>query len=85
MLDSLGSKAMLRKNGEHLQCEEAHKAVVLNMGGDDERLPPLREMGARKNAFDHHHNWHLMGGPSQPTTYDALDNPTHQKIILFQV
>lgn len=52
MLDSLGSEAMLRQNGEHLQCEKAYKAVVLNMGGEDERLPPLREMGTHKNVFD---------------------------------
>lgn len=64
MLDSLGSDAALRQNGEYLQCEEAHKTVVLNMDGEDERPPPLRELGTHKNVFDHHHNWHLIDGPS---------------------
>lgn len=42
MLGHLGSEATLRQNGKLLQCEKAHKAMLLNMGGEDERLPPLR-------------------------------------------
>lgn len=81
MLESLGREVVLRQNGKHWQCKKAHKTVVLNMSGEDEWLPPLRELGNHKTVFDHN-NWHLMGEPSQPTSYDALDNPTHQRIIL---
>lgn len=54
ILGNLGREAELRQNGECLQCEKAHKVVVLHMGGEARGLPPLGELEIHQDGLDRH-------------------------------